>query len=706
MRKLCDGWNWQNMLKSIANILKEDKRLTYLLTISALIRILFSFSPLMNGEAYYARGVWDLQWSYFDQPPLFFWISGVFVKLFGYNNFALRISSILFFALTTLVLYQLTFEIFKSKRAAFLSALMFNISAVFTLSFAIFAQPDAIFIFFWLMSFYAIYKLFFPKIDVANLTQYRKSKYTCKWWLIFALSFGFGALSKYNIAFLGFGIFMYCVFNKEQRHWFYHYGPYLAIALVILIFAPVLYWNSQNDWISFVFQSARAGATETSLRWDWFFRSIGGQILWLLPWVWIPLVIQIFLLYRNRHQNKVYELIAWLSLPTIMFFTIVTLWSDLVYHFHWQTPGYLMLFIPLGAWLDSKVEHYGTIFYRSVTAISLITLGLFVLLVVHINTGFWTSYGPKWLALTFKQKNDPTIYCYSFDAVKEKFEEKGWLKDEKVFVGASIWWLSGLIDYSFKGEKDFMLITKEPRNYAFLLDPNKVLGKNCVLVSIENFMISNEDQVSPFFDKVELVDSTFIERYEDENELKLYFFYCTNFKKPAQALSEMPLYAQLHGLAPFELIMNKAVFNEDIWKKEEQSIYTSFEYKNEHFRPLNVVSDPKYSGKYCCVVDGKNDFSVGYKTVSAPLEKIDVSFMAMSMDSVDMTFVSQKGDWWEGTNLKDKVLPNGQWQRVHFELIVPKKQSANDTLALYFWNSKKLKSSLFIDDVEFQLICR
>jgi hypothetical protein len=545
------------MLKSLISILKEDKRLFYLLLISTAIRILFSFNPLMNGEAYYARGVWDLQWSYFDQPPLFFWISGVFVKIFGYNSFALRISSILFFALTTLLLYKVSLEVFKSKRAAFLSVLMFNISAVFTLSFAIFAQPDAVFIFFWLLAFYAIYKLFYPNFDVSDLNGFRKSKYVLKWWMVFGISFGFGALSKYNIAFLAFGVLLCCVFQKGQRHWFYHYGPYLALLITFVIFIPVLYWNSQNEWISFVFQSARAGATESSLRWDWFFRSIAGQILWLLPWVWIPLVIQMFMIFKNKKKYPVYVLIACLTFPTIIFFTVVTLWSDLVYHFHWQTPGYLMLFIPLGAWLDAKIGRFGKLIYRTVMLTTFVTVGLFAVLVVHINTGFWTSYGPKWLSLSFKEKNDPTIYCYSFDAVKEKFKERGWMQDKNVFVGASIWWLSGLIDYAFKGEKDFMLITNEPRNYAFLLDPKSMLGKNCVVVSHDNFITGGNDQISPFFDTVKLVDSTYIERYEEENELKLYFFYCTNFKRPAQAMSAMPLYAQLHDFSPFELIMNE-----------------------------------------------------------------------------------------------------------------------------------------------------
>ncbi len=694
------------MLKGVINILKEDKKLVFLLLISSLIRIVFAFNPLMNGEAYYARGVWDLQWGYFDQPPLFFWISGFFVKLFGYNNLALRFSSILFFALTTLLLYKITLDIFKNKRAAFFSVLALNISAVFSLSFAIFSQPDAIFIFFWLLSFHAVYKLFFPAFEVKDLSVYKNSKYVLKWWLIFGIAFGLGAISKYNIAFLGFGVFMFCIFNKNQRHWFLHYGPYLSILISLIIFIPVLYWNAQNDWISFVFQSSRAGATETSLRWDWFFRSISGQILWLLPWVWVPLVVQMFIVLRNKNKFQSYGLIAWLTFPTIIFFTVVTLWSDLVYHFHWQTPGYLMLFIPLGAWLDSKTERYGKAINRTVTATVIFSLALFAVLVIHINTGFWTSYGPKWLSLSFNQKNDPTIYCYKFDALKDKFEERGWMNDSNVFVGSSIWWLSGLVDYAFKGEKDFMLITNEPRNYAFLLDPNKMLGKNCVVVSHDNFVTGGNDQISPFFEKVELVDSTFIERYEEENELKLYFFYCTYFKKPAKTMWKMPLYAQLHQLPPFELLMNKPLEEENIWTETKDVIHTSFEYKNEHYRPYSIVSNEKYTGNFSCVLDAKNDYSLTVRKLVSPLKKMEISFMAKAKDSVNMVFVAVKNKWWVNEKLKDKIIPNGEWQKIKLEIVLPENQNNQDTLSLFFWDNSYQYSPLYIDDVEYKLISK
>ncbi len=167
---------------------------------------------------------------------------------------------------------------------------------------------------------------------------------------------------------------------------------------------------------------------------------------------------------------------------------------------------------------------------------------------------------------------------------------------------------------------------------------------------------------------------------------------------------EMPLYAQLHHLPPFELLMNKPLKEENIWQQKGDEIFTSFEYKNEHYRGYNIVSNEKFSGSFSCVINEKNDFSTSFIQVVSPRKKIEVSFMALATDSIDMTFVGSKGDWWEGINLKEKVNPNGKWQKVELEFNLPKKQSASDTLALYLWNNKSLKTSFYIDDVSIRLL--
>ena len=58
-----------------------------------------AYTGLGIGEAYYFRGAEHLELSYFDQPPLFFWLGGLSVKLFGLSNFGIRFPAVLLFGL-------------------------------------------------------------------------------------------------------------------------------------------------------------------------------------------------------------------------------------------------------------------------------------------------------------------------------------------------------------------------------------------------------------------------------------------------------------------------------------------------------------------------------------------------------------------------------------------------------------------------------
>ena len=94
------------------------------------------------GEAYYFRGVLQLEWSYFDQPPLFFWLSWLSVKVFGLTNLGLRFPAVILFAGTSWLMFLITRKLFNAK-AGFWAVLVMNLSAVFTISVAAWFQPDA-----------------------------------------------------------------------------------------------------------------------------------------------------------------------------------------------------------------------------------------------------------------------------------------------------------------------------------------------------------------------------------------------------------------------------------------------------------------------------------------------------------------------------------------------------------------------------------
>jgi dolichol-phosphate mannosyltransferase len=68
---------------------------------------------------------------------------------------------------------------------------------------------------------------------------------------------GLGLLSKYTIVMLGAGTFLFMALDPTSRRWFRRWEPYAAVGIAAAVFAPVLIWNAQHDWASFVFQTSR-----------------------------------------------------------------------------------------------------------------------------------------------------------------------------------------------------------------------------------------------------------------------------------------------------------------------------------------------------------------------------------------------------------------------------------------------------------------
>ena len=140
-----------------------------LIIVTFIIRLLVAaYTGLGIGEAYYFRGALHLDLSYFDQPPLFFWLGGLSIKVLGLNNLGLRFPSVLLFAGTSWLLFLVTKKLFNAS-AGFWAVLVMNLSAVFTIPIACWFQPDAPLMFFWLVSVYFI-------VEVLSITDEGRTK--------------------------------------------------------------------------------------------------------------------------------------------------------------------------------------------------------------------------------------------------------------------------------------------------------------------------------------------------------------------------------------------------------------------------------------------------------------------------------------------------------------------------------------------------
>ena len=529
------------------NKIRLDKPASYtisLILITLVCRLMIAaFTGLGIGESYYTRGAKYLQLSYFDQPPLFFWLGGLSMRLLGETTFALRLPSVLMFAGTTWFVYVIGKRLFNAW-AGFFAAFLMNISFVFSVSVGCWFQPDAPLLFFWLACTYCIIRVVFPNENANDVVALRKNYAIYCWWILAGMMIGLASLSKYHIIFLLIGVVAFFLFNTEQRRWIRHPGPYIALLISVIFSLPILIWNYQNDWISFVFQATRAGSREEfQLHFEWFFASIAGQALWLLPWIWVPLMWQVPRLLKSTQASF---FCFWTAIFPIVFFTTIALWRNPQGHFHWQVPGYMMLFLPLGAAVDRHLASFGKLYKRTHTwliASAIVMLFIISLLALHMKTGIGNFYGLKWGEQKLANKHDPTMDGVDYDDIRVRFEQEGWMNKNNLFVGATRWWLAGKIDWALRTKKEFIVFHNDTRNYAFFSDPLKLIGYDAIVIS-KGHDQTVEGMVKPLFRKIERLKDIEIVR-SGIPELTLQVYYCTFFNLPLQPMKDMPFYSKL-----------------------------------------------------------------------------------------------------------------------------------------------------------------
>jgi hypothetical protein len=477
---------------------------------------------LGTGESYYFRGAHTIALSYVDQPPLFFWISHLSMKIFGISTFGLRLPHVILFSGTSFMLYLIGRWLFNEK-AAFYTVLIFNLSALYIID-GIWFQPDAPLLFFWAVGLYIAVRLFFPKAPLTFKNEFYL-------WVMLGIDLGLTGLSKYHVVFFVLGLLLFIL--TRERRMFKHPGFYLACIICLIFYLPIFIWNYHNDWVSIRFQSSRELADNFKLHFDWFFRSFLGQALWLLPWIWVPIVIEFIRSYRLRNNDKKYWFFFCMALFPIVFFTLSTLWADLSYHFHWQSVGYMMLFVPLGAAVEQRLNSKTarrTIKWIIFSAV--FAYGLLFVAAIQEETGFWQNYGPKALAEATNPNTpkdmviDPTMDGYDFTDLLTYFETHGLLNEPHLFVGVSNWLLAGKIDWALKGKVPVRSF-EEQRNYSYYFNDKNYLGQDLIFVTrddAEKALYDTKDNCV----NLHKIDDVAITRY-GRTEMILHLYRCNDF---------------------------------------------------------------------------------------------------------------------------------------------------------------------------------
>lgn len=207
---------------------------------------------LRTDEAYYWTWSKESALSFLDHPPMIAWFIRFGTAIFGDTNLGARFAGILAMLVTQLLLADIVRRVTHDVRAVVIAVLMPEAALYYGLLMAK-VSPDVALIPFAVAMVWALVRL--------------HESNDARWWLAAGVFAGLALLSKFTAVMLLPAVAAFMLVPKWRGRWLASPYPWAAALIAVIVFLPVLIWNSQHDWASFRFQLVRATAThEMSLR--------------------------------------------------------------------------------------------------------------------------------------------------------------------------------------------------------------------------------------------------------------------------------------------------------------------------------------------------------------------------------------------------------------------------------------------------------
>ena len=232
-------------------------------------------APLAPDEAYYWVFSRALAPGYLDDPPMVaLWIRAG-TDLVGQCALGVRLLGPLAGAVGTLLLYDAADLLLPGRSAGVSAALFLNATLLFGVG-TVIMTPDTPLLFFWTACLWA-------------LARRLRSDHPA-WWLAIGLFAGLALASKYTAALLWLGIGLWLLAVPELRRWWRSPALWAGALIGALVFLPVVLWNADHHWASFLRQGDRVEDWHPARAAQFVIELIGGQFGLATPIVFILVV--------------------------------------------------------------------------------------------------------------------------------------------------------------------------------------------------------------------------------------------------------------------------------------------------------------------------------------------------------------------------------------------------------------------------------
>jgi 4-amino-4-deoxy-L-arabinose transferase-like glycosyltransferase len=346
------------------------------LALVALRLVAAAWTPLTFDEAYYWMWSKHLAGGYYDHPPAVAFVIRAGTLILGDTELGVRLVSILLALPMSFAVYRAAAILFGGQRVAATATILLNVTlmaAVGTLS----VTPDA------------------PLLVASSFVLFFLAKMLATgrgaWWLAVGIAVGLALLSKYTALFFGPAILIWLVAVPRLRRWLISPWPYLGGLVALAIFAPVIWWNADHQWVSFLKQFGRARIED--FRPAFLAELIPTQIAFATPLVFILGAMGLHALaWRNAGAFAARALI------NAMFWTIVAYFAWHSLHArveaNWFAPVYPAMAIAAAVAANSmrwgaRPQRLVDFCLRWAAPTGIL---MFTFLIVQANTGVLTGY--------------------------------------------------------------------------------------------------------------------------------------------------------------------------------------------------------------------------------------------------------------------------------------------------------------------------
>src|SRR4030043_1527633 len=487
------------------------KPYTTVLFIFLLVLSLFRIYYIQNGpldlspdEAHYWEWSQRLDLSYYSKGPMIAYLIYLGTSVFGYTIFGIRIMAAIFSALSSIFLYSLGKNLYDEK-VGLSSAILIQIIPLFS-TFGVLFTIDSPFLFFWILSLYLFWKATNSQSQISNL----KSQ---GYWCLLGLSIGLGLLTKYTMASFYFCAFLFLLFVKEYRKLLLTKGPFIAFIITLLVFSPVIVWNSNHDWITFKHTAGQAhleDGIQISLK--SFFEFFGSQFGVITPLLLLLMAVSVWRLRKKREGAFLF----WFSMPVIVFFLLKSIQAKV--QANWALPGYLSGIIAFSAFYMKR-------FYSEKGGPKIFIATAVLLSALVTAVAYYTSL------LNLPVKLDPTSRVRGWKElgaeVTKIYEQMS--ATRPVFIFSDRYQVSSELAFYVKGHPVTYCINLGRRMNQYDLWPgfNNLLHYDAIFVSIGDNMVP--DKMATAFKKVE--KRAFKAYTKKQIEIRDYsIFLCYDFK--------------------------------------------------------------------------------------------------------------------------------------------------------------------------------